>query len=91
MGPYLASRVSIIAGSYVGHIIHSNQITLDKVRNIVPISTTVERVIRDLGRRIARIRLSRNLTQASLSHEADTSVRSIKWLEAGERMSLWTH
>jgi transcriptional regulator with XRE-family HTH domain len=38
----------------------------------------------------ARIRLSRNLTQASLAEEAGASVRSIKRLEAGENTSLDT-
>lgn len=52
--------------------------------------TTVERELRDLGTRIARIRLSRNLTQASLARETGASVRSIKRLEAGENVSLDT-
>lgn len=52
--------------------------------------TTVERKLSDLGRRIARIRLSRNLTQASLAREAGASVRSIKRLEAGGNVSLDT-
>lgn len=53
-------------------------------------SVTVEGHRRDLGARIARIRLSRNLTQANLALEAGASVRSIKRLEAGENISLDT-
>ncbi|WP_440983390.1 helix-turn-helix domain-containing protein [Shinella sumterensis] len=78
----------------MGHIMHSNLIFLDKVRNMAPTLaqgfTTVERELRDLGTRIARIRLSRNLTQASLARETGASVRSIKRLEAGENVSLDT-
>lgn len=54
------------------------------------LAVTVDGELRDLGTRIARIRLSRNLTQASLAEEAGTSVRSIKRLEAGENTSLDT-
>jgi transcriptional regulator with XRE-family HTH domain len=46
--------------------------------------------IRELGSRIGRIRLSRNLTQANLAREAGASVSSIKRLEAGENTSLDT-
>lgn len=51
---------------------------------------TVERELHELGTRIARIRLSRNLTQASLARQPGASVRSIKRLEAGENVSLET-
>lgn len=51
---------------------------------------TVEQELRELGTRIARIRLSRNLAQTSLAREAGASVRSIKRLEAGENVSLDT-
>jgi transcriptional regulator with XRE-family HTH domain len=51
---------------------------------------TVEGELRELGTRIARIRLGRNLTQASLARQAGASVRSIKRLEAGENTSLDT-
>ncbi|KLO28218.1 helix-turn-helix domain-containing protein [Mycobacterium haemophilum] len=53
-------------------------------------TTSIEDQLRDLGTRIARIRLGRNLTQASLAKEAGASVRSIKRLEAGENTSLDT-
>ncbi|KTW16884.1 hypothetical protein NS258_03150 [Sphingomonas sanguinis] len=51
---------------------------------------TVAAELHDLGTRLARIRLGRNLTQASLAQEAGASVRSIKRLEAGENTSLDT-
>jgi transcriptional regulator with XRE-family HTH domain len=50
----------------------------------------IEGELHDLGTRIARIRLARNLTQAGLAKEAGASVRSIKRLEAGENTSLDT-
>lgn len=53
-------------------------------------AVTVDGELRDLGTRIARIRLSRNITQANLAEEAGASVRSIKRLEAGENTSLDT-
>ena len=51
---------------------------------------TIDRALRELGGRIARIRLGRNLTQASLAERAGASERSIKRLEAGENTSLDT-
>jgi transcriptional regulator with XRE-family HTH domain len=51
---------------------------------------TLEGNLRDIGHRIAKIRLSRNLTQANLARETGTSVSSIKRLEAGENTSLDT-
>lgn len=53
-------------------------------------SSTVEASLLALGTRLARLRLSRNLTQASLAREAGASVSSIKRLEAGENSSLDT-
>lgn len=51
---------------------------------------SIEGELRELGTRIARIRLGRNLTQAGLAKEAGSSLRSIKRLEAGENTSLDT-
>lgn len=51
---------------------------------------TLEGTLRDIGDRIAKIRLSRNLTQAVLARETGTSVSSVKRLEAGENTSLDT-
>lgn len=53
-------------------------------------SGTIESRRRELGARIARIRLNRNLTQTNLAQEAGVSVRSLKRLEAGENASLDT-
>jgi len=50
----------------------------------------IEASMRDLGARLARIRLSRNLTQARLAQEAGVSLPSIKRLEAGRNSSLDT-
>lgn len=50
----------------------------------------VATIMHDLGARLARIRLSRNLTQARLAQEAGTSLPSIKRLEAGRNSSLDT-
>lgn len=49
-----------------------------------------ETTLRDLGARLAKVRLSRNLTQARLAQEAGTSLPSIKRLEAGRNSSLDT-
>lgn len=46
--------------------------------------------MRDLGARLAKVRLSRNLTQAWLAQEAGVSLPSIKRLEAGRNSSLDT-
>lgn len=46
--------------------------------------------LRELGERVARLRLGRNLTQAQVAREAGTSVSSVKRLEAGENTSLDT-
>jgi transcriptional regulator with XRE-family HTH domain len=51
---------------------------------------TIEATMRSVGMRLARIRLSRNLTQARLAQEAGTSLPSIKRLEAGRNSSLDT-
>jgi len=49
-----------------------------------------ETAMRDLGVRLAKVRLSRNLTQARLAQEAGASLPSIKRLEAGRNSSLDT-
>ena len=53
-------------------------------------SNSIESELREMGKRLARIRLSRNQTQASLASESGASLRSIKRLEAGENTSLDT-
>jgi transcriptional regulator with XRE-family HTH domain len=53
-------------------------------------STTVVADLRALGERVAKLRLSRNLTQANVAREAGASVSSVKRLEAGENTSLDT-
>lgn len=53
-------------------------------------SATVKGALCDLGARVARIRLSRNLAQAHVAREAGISVNSVKRLEAGDNTSLDT-
>lgn len=60
------------------------------VPNQIASVPTVASVLRDIGQRLAQIRLSRNIRQASLAREAGASVSSIKRLEAGENVSLDT-
>lgn len=50
----------------------------------------LQTALRELGGRLADIRLSRNLTQAQLANEAGVSLSSIKRLEAGQNTSLDT-
>jgi transcriptional regulator with XRE-family HTH domain len=45
-------------------------------------------VLADLGRRLARHRLDRNLTQAQLAHEAGVSRRTLERIEAGQSAQL---
>lgn len=59
-------------------------------RNAKGSASSVEGELREIGARVARIRLGRNLTQARLAKEAGASVRSVKRLEAGENTSLDT-
>lgn len=49
-----------------------------------------EQIVRDLGARLERIRLSRNLTQAELADEAGVSKRTIMRLERGVGPTLDT-
>ena len=51
---------------------------------------SAETTLRDLGARLAKVRLSRNLTQVWLAQEAGVSLPSIKRLEAGRNSSLDT-
>lgn len=51
---------------------------------------TVKQIEIDLGERLSKIRLSRNLTQAQLATESGTSVRTIIRLEGGQGATLDT-
>jgi transcriptional regulator with XRE-family HTH domain len=59
-------------------------------RNEISGLSSVEASLRVVGDRLSKIRLSRNLTQASLAREAGASLSSVKRLEAGENVSLDT-
>jgi transcriptional regulator with XRE-family HTH domain len=53
--------------------------------------TTTDKVtLEELGRRLARTRLERNLTQAELAAEAGVSKPTLERLEAGETTALST-
>ena len=43
-----------------------------------------EAILRELGSRLAAVRLGRNLTQAALAEEAGVSKRTVERLESGE-------
>ena len=45
---------------------------------------TDDAILRELGKRIARTRLERNLTQAALAEQAGVSKRTVERLESGE-------
>ncbi|OFW21043.1 MAG: transcriptional regulator [Acidobacteria bacterium RIFCSPLOWO2_02_FULL_65_29] len=45
---------------------------------------TDEAILRELGGRLAGVRLARNLTQAALAEEAGVSKRTVERLESGE-------
>jgi transcriptional regulator with XRE-family HTH domain len=49
-----------------------------------------ETVVADVGRRLERIRLGRNVSQAQLAEQAGVSRRTITRLEKGEGISLDT-
>lgn len=53
-------------------------------------SSTLVANLRSIGMRVAKLRLSRNLTQAHVARESGTSISSVKRLEAGENTSLET-
>ena len=47
-----------------------------------------EALLRELGHRLARHRLNRNMTQAALAHEAGVSRSTVARLESGESTQL---
>lgn len=54
-------------------------------------SGSIQRKLQEVGRRIASIRLLRNLTQSQLAEGADISRSTIRRLEAGEAVTLETY
>jgi len=50
----------------------------------ISIQHTDEAVLRELGRRLASVRLGRDLTQAQLAAQAGVSKRTIERMESGE-------
>ena len=49
-----------------------------------PTTLTDEAVLQELGQRLAKVRLARNLTQAALAEQAGVGKRTIERLESGE-------
>lgn len=53
-------------------------------------SRTNEAILEEVGRRLARARLNRNLRQAELAENAGVSLRTVQNAEAGQSCSLET-
>jgi transcriptional regulator with XRE-family HTH domain len=51
---------------------------------------TDETVLRELGERVSRLRLQRNVTQAQLADEAGVDRKAVSRVEAGEPVQLVT-
>ena len=49
---------------------------------------TDEAILADLGARLSSVRLSRDLTQAELAHDAGVSKRTVERIEAGQSAQL---
>ena len=49
---------------------------------------TAQALADEIGRRLAKIRLSRNITQKSLAESAGIGVRTLRRIEAGHRSTL---
>ena len=49
---------------------------------------TDEAILAELGARLSSVRLSRNLTQAELAHDAGVSKRTVERIEAGQSTQL---
>lgn len=56
--------------------------------NILNATTTSRGLGRALGRRLAQIRLARNITQKTLAEEAGIGLRTLRRLEAGQPSTL---
>lgn len=52
--------------------------------------TTPRQIEQDIGKRLARLRLARNVTQADLARKAGIGVRTLRRLEAGDPSTLDT-
>ena len=53
-----------------------------------PYKKTAPRVSAEIGRRLAQLRLARNVTQKTLAREAGIGLRTLRRLEAGQPTSL---
>lgn len=55
-----------------------------------PLMATSRQIELEIGRRLARLRLSRNVTQAALAEKAGIGLRTLRRLETGEPSTLDT-
>lgn len=53
-----------------------------------PDQRTDDAVLSELGARLGSVRLSRNMTQAELAHDAGVSKRTVERMEAGQSAQL---
>ena len=53
-----------------------------------PDQRTDQAILAELGARLSSVRLSRNLTQAELAHDAGVSKRTVERIEAGQSAQL---
>ena len=49
---------------------------------------TSQQIEQEIGQRLARLRLARNVTQANLAEKAGIGVRTLRRLEAGDPSTL---
>ncbi|MEQ1641960.1 MAG: helix-turn-helix transcriptional regulator, partial [Pyrinomonadaceae bacterium] len=51
-------------------------------------NTTDQALLKEIGERIAGVRLNKNFTQADLAEQAGVSKRTVERLEAGESVQI---
>ncbi|MBP9936467.1 MAG: helix-turn-helix domain-containing protein [Pyrinomonadaceae bacterium] len=51
-------------------------------------NTTDQAILKEIGERVAMIRLNQNLTQANLAEKSGVSKRTVERLEAGESVQI---
>lgn len=51
-------------------------------------NTTDQAILKEIGERVAMIRLNQNFTQANLAEQAGVSKRTVERLEAGESVQV---
>jgi len=51
-------------------------------------NTTDQAILKEIGERVAMVRLNQNLTQANLAEQSGVSKRTVERLEAGESVQI---